>query len=300
MAPVTRAPVPDEAVPVREMAASAPAPRTPAEAAQPPSAPAESVDTGSDHAESAPAPEAAAAAATEATAQVAARSATEVGEVAAPPSTEVAQVTAPQQADHAAVGPGTDPTLARSWRRLVAFVIDAAILTLVTGALWGRLLASFANRMSNAVEANSRHTRAAHGAYGRVFSNTTGPYLAVLILTIIVAITYYWLLTAYWGTTIGKRAVGTWVVTAGGRSRVSLRRSLVRALIFVLGGEVVPLFFVVDNLWLAGDRQRQALHDKVAGTLVVRTPPPPGASEDEPGRIQADDDRAGARSPVVQ
>jgi uncharacterized RDD family membrane protein YckC len=128
--------------------------------------------------------------------------------------------------------------LAEPWRRLLAFVIDAAILALATGALWGRLLASFASRMSS-------------GAYGRVLGHTVGPYLIVLVPTIVVAIAYYWLLTAYWGTTIGKRALGTWVVTADCGSRVSLRRSFARALVFVFGGEVIPLFFFADNLWPA-------------------------------------------------
>ncbi len=106
-----------------------------------------------------------------------------------------------------------------------------------------------------------------------MFANTTGPYLIVLVATIVVAITYYWVLTGYWGTTIGKRALGTWVVSAGERTRISLPTSFLRALIFVLGGEVVPVFFLVDNLWLVQDRRRQALHDKAARTLVVRNPP---------------------------
>jgi uncharacterized RDD family membrane protein YckC len=163
--------------------------------------------------------------------------------------------------------------LARPWRRLLAFLIDAAILTLATGALWGRLLASFANRVSGAADAISRHPHAAHGAYGRVLSQTIGPYLIVLVPTIMVAIAYYWLLTGYWGTTIGKRALGTWVVTAEGGSRVSLRRSFIRALIFVFGGEVIALFFLADNLWLTRDPRWQAFHDKVAGTVVARNPP---------------------------
>ena len=166
-----------------------------------------------------------------------------------------------------------DQGLAQWWRRLLAFVIDSLILTLVTGALWGRLLASFANRMSNAVNARAARAPGAHGAIGRVFSATTGPYLIVLVATIVVAITYYWVLTGYWGTTIGKRALGTWVVTAADRTRVSLPASFLRALIFVLGGEIVPLFFLVDNLWLVRDPARQALHDKAARTLVVRQPP---------------------------
>jgi uncharacterized RDD family membrane protein YckC len=148
--------------------------------------------------------------------------------------------------------------LAARWRRLLAFLIDAVILTLVTGALWGRLLASFANQLGS-------------GAAGRAFSHITGPYVLVLALTVILAFLYYWLLTGYWGTTIGKRSLGLWVVCADGRSPVSLRRSAVRALVFVLGGEVL-LFFLVDNGWLLGDRQRRALHDKVARTLVVSRP----------------------------
>jgi len=180
--------------------------------------------------------------------------------------------TPPVEAVEAGQVPAPTPqvvALAKPWRRLLAFGIDAAILTLATGALWGRLIAAFANRMSS-------------GAYGRVLAHTVGPYLIVLIATIMVAITYYWLLTGYWGTTIGKRALGTWVVTADGGARVSLRRSFVRALVFVLGGEVIPLFFFADNLWLTGDRRWQALHDKAAGTVVATMPPGQRSDHDQP------------------
>jgi uncharacterized RDD family membrane protein YckC len=162
--------------------------------------------------------------------------------------------------------------LAGRWRRLAAFAIDAIIMTLVTGALWGRLLASFANRMSAATSLSASNP-AAHGAVGRVFSHTVAPYLIELVATIIVAVVYYWLLTGYWGTTIGKRSLGMWVVRASDGSPAGLRRSLVRALVFVVGGEVVPLFFLADNGWLLASRRRQALHDKAAATLVVRDRP---------------------------
>src|SRR5260221_6805869 len=125
----------------------------------------------------------------------------------------------------ASPGPAADPdpTLASWQRRLIAFVIDGLILTIVTGALWGRLLASFANRMSQAVAAQAHPAaRGAHGAVGRVFSQTTAPYLIVLVPTIILAVVYYWLLTGYWGTTIGKRSVGTWVVSAQDGSKIRL------------------------------------------------------------------------------
>jgi uncharacterized RDD family membrane protein YckC len=184
----------------------------------------------------------------------------------------VATAVAAREPSAAAAAP-VPATLAGPWRRLAAFAIDALILTLATGALWGRLLASFANRMSNAATAVASHAPAAHGAYGRVWAHTLGPYLIELTATIIVAVVYYWVLTGYWGTTIGKRALGCWVTEADGRSPVSLRRAFLRALVFVAGGELVPPFFVTDNVWLTADPRRQALHDKAAGTLVVRHRP---------------------------
>ena len=184
-------------------------------------------------------------------------------------ATAISQVSAAGAAATNAADGAAGIALASPWRRLVAFGIDALILTLVTGALWGRLLASFANRMSAATSIDPGDP-AAHGAVGRVFGHTVGPYLIVLAPTIILAILYYWLLTGYWGTTIGKRLAGIWVVSAGDLAPVSLRTSLLRALIFVAGGEVLPLFFIADNGWLLADRRRQALHDKAAKTLVVR------------------------------
>lgn len=198
-------------------------------------------------------------------------------DIAASPASGAAfaLVPRPATATAAASFPCQDVALAGRWRRLAAFGIDSLILTLVTGALWGRLLASFANRMSQAVAAQAHPAaRGAHGAVGRVFSQTTAPYLILLVPTIILAIVYYWLLTGYWGTTIGKRSVGTWVVSAEDGSKISLPRSFLRAVIFVAGGEVIPLFFLVDNLWLLGDPRRQTLHDKAARTVVVRQPPP--------------------------
>jgi uncharacterized RDD family membrane protein YckC len=196
-------------------------------------------------------------------------------DVATTPASSASPASAlrPAAATDAARVARTEAVLAGWWRRLAAFAIDCLILTIVTGALWGRLLASFANRMSQAVVAQAHPARGAHGAIGRVFGQTIAPYLIVLVPTIIIAIVYYGLLTGYWGTTIGKRAVGTWVVRAEDSSMIGLPRAFLRAVIFVIGGEVVPLFFPIDNLWLLPDPCRQALHDKAARTLVVRQPP---------------------------
>ena len=165
--------------------------------------------------------------------------------------------------------------LAQRWRRLLGFAIDAAILTLATGALWGRLIASFVNRLANATAAGQAgRTAGDHGAVGRVIGHTVGPYVIVGIFTICAAVAYYWLLTGYWGTTIGKRAAGARVVRAADGAPPGLRVSFLRAVIFVAGGELLPPFFVADSAWLVRDARRQCLHDKAARTLVVRTGTP--------------------------
>src|SRR5258708_25285471 len=78
----------------------------------------------------------------------------------------------------ASPGPAADPdpTLASWHRRLIAFVIDGLVLTLVTGALWGRLLASFANPMSQAAAFPAQPAaRGAHDAVWRGLSGTPEP-----------------------------------------------------------------------------------------------------------------------------
>jgi uncharacterized RDD family membrane protein YckC len=73
------------------------------------------------------------------------------------------------------------------------------------------------------------------------------------------------------GTTIGGVLCGLQVVRIDGRA-VDWGTSIVRALSCFLSLVVLGLGFI----WIAVDRDRQAWHDKIAGTVVVR--PPKGVS----------------------
>jgi uncharacterized RDD family membrane protein YckC len=73
------------------------------------------------------------------------------------------------------------------------------------------------------------------------------------------------------GTTIGGILCGLQVVRLDGRP-VDWGTSIVRALSCFLSLVVLGLGFI----WIAVDRDRQAWHDKIAGTVVVR--PPKGVS----------------------
>jgi uncharacterized RDD family membrane protein YckC len=187
--------------------------------------------------------------------------------------TTAAQPAAATAAADAAAVPRHAPdrqATARPWRRLVGYLIDCLVIGLITGALWVRLIISVTLRIGNVTRAFPGGGSAAMAGYGRVLA-TAAPVIAIeLVTTMCLAIAYYWVLTGYWGTTIGKRSVGTWVVSADDGSPVSRGRALVRALVFVAGWVVWP-FFLIDNLWLVWGRRRQCLHDKAARTVVVRT-----------------------------
>ena len=79
--------------------------------------------------------------------------------------------------------------------------------------------------------------------------------------------------TALWGQTLGKIAVGTRVVAEQDGSLPGWRRAALR---WALPGIIGRLPFV--GLWvslavmasLAWDRRRRGLHDRLAGTIVVR------------------------------
>jgi uncharacterized RDD family membrane protein YckC len=69
------------------------------------------------------------------------------------------------------------------------------------------------------------------------------------------------------GTTIGGIVCGLQVVRLDGRE-IDWATSIVRALSCFLSLAVAGLGF----LWIAIDEEKQAWHDKIAGTAVVRAP----------------------------
>lgn len=147
------------------------------------------------------------------------------------------------------VSMGRDPRLAEPWRRFVGWIVDWIIISIITSFVW--------------IPAAFRHAT----------TQNTGSYVIAGVSSLCIAVLYYWLLTGFWGTTIGKRLVGAWVVTAASWSKAGLGAAFVRAVVF----DVIPaipiigwLWFLLDNLWLLWDERRQALHDKAAGTIVVK------------------------------
>jgi uncharacterized RDD family membrane protein YckC len=183
---------------------------------------------------------------------------------------------------------GHDPALAEWWRRLLGWLIDSTIISVLTAATWIPIVHAYVRNYRTMINNPDMDIPSLQAVTPHVID------LGMLsaIASACIAVTYYWLLTALCGATIGKRALGIRVAASAGRARAGQRAALIRAMVFVVGGAIIPLFaislyvnflfafaaplsflpvfFVVDNLWLLGDRQRQCLHDKAAGTVVVK------------------------------
>ncbi len=94
------------------------------------------------------------------------------------------------------------------------------------------------------------------------------------VLWFLMAAAYYAVLNgSAMGQTFGKRVFGIQVRDAAGAGgSIGVQRAALR---YVTVGlfRIVPfflLFTILDGLWPRWDRHRQALHDKIAGSVVVR------------------------------
>ncbi|GAA3234059.1 RDD family protein [Nonomuraea helvata] len=143
---------------------------------------------------------------------------------------------------------GSPPGLAGRWRRLFAGVLDWLIVNVVS--------APFTSPGWEYVWDRGR------GAWERYPVEHT--FLAGLV-----AFLYFWLLHAFWnGQTLGKRLFGMRVVQERGAritvSQAAVRQAVASALVWLC-----CVGMLVDLGWILFDPRKQALHDKVARTVVV-------------------------------
>jgi uncharacterized RDD family membrane protein YckC len=176
-----------------------------------------------------------------------------------------------------------DPAIAAPWERLVAAVLDWIIIFTVSVLAFlspleqiSRELQAIATRYPNLY---SPAEQAAVGSISR--DPATQHTVLYWLLTMFgIALAYYWVQHAAWGATLGKRALGTRVVTAD-RSRIGVRVAGLRAAMFLIGPAVflmlvTPLNYLGGLVWLADtglslfDSRARCLHDKLAGTIVIR------------------------------
>lgn len=144
--------------------------------------------------------------------------------------------------------------------RLVAYIIDTIILTIITWIIVFIALAALI----------------VSGGFFFFF----GGYFLLLGVLGLLSLFYFIILDTYWGATIGKRVLGLQVQTVDG-GKVPIGKSFIRNISKIFG-----LILLLD--WLVGiatvGDKRQKYTDRIAGTLVLQTkqpfqtagaPPPP-------------------------
>jgi uncharacterized RDD family membrane protein YckC len=149
------------------------------------------------------------------------------------------------------------------WRRLIAAGIDVLILgviaLVVNSVIWDP------HRATHAAGQSMAH---------RVISE---------LVSLVYAIPYYAFQHARWGQTPGKRTMGIRVVRAGDGGAIGYGQAIWRyvftsivSILVLLIANVSAVFGLVGLLesgWILWDPRRQALHDKVARTVVVKAGP---------------------------
>jgi len=168
--------------------------------------------------------------------------------------------------------------------RLGAYVIDSLVVgavATVLGIPWWiqvvRAYAAFLDELTSAAEAGRTPATDSLDLYADI----AGPLVVLTLITLVVGLVYHAAQLRVRGSTLGMRAVGIEVCTWEQRGgQLPWRAVLVRwATFYGVGilsvvpflGWLVSLYVILAGLWPLWDGRRQGLHDKAAGTVVVRS-----------------------------
>lgn len=155
------------------------------------------------------------------------------------------------------------PVYAGFWIRVLGRIIDGIVLApLILPAVlhvW--------TPMWQAMDEASRTGQPFHAP------DITPVFYGWTLLAAAVGYLYQLLMIGYWGATVGKFAVGIRVRKMDGSPatwrEAALRPILQTALGLIRAGGV-GLLTLLDDLWMLWDPHKQTLHDKIAGTIVVK------------------------------
>jgi uncharacterized RDD family membrane protein YckC len=142
------------------------------------------------------------------------------------------------------VNPEQDYRFAGFWWRVWAYLIDLLILS-VAGGIAG-------------------------GVIGAALERAGWSIIGIEVSVFVLAIIWNWLYFALfesssWRATPGKRACGL-IVTGKQGERISFGRAIGRDFAKILSGTILLIGYMMAG-WT---RQKQALHDMICGTLVLK------------------------------
>lgn len=153
------------------------------------------------------------------------------------------------------------------WLRFVAYIIDALILGIPFGFVFISALAS-----SGLLRSIDNFPSEGPDALARLLG--MGLIFRLVLAAIVLEWLYYALLeSSAWQATLGKKVLGIYVTDLSG-TRISFGRATGRFFSMILF-RIVPLigvllFFPIDCICAGLTEKKQALHDMMAGCLVIR------------------------------
>ncbi len=163
-------------------------------------------------------------------------------------------------------GPPPEPTpeYASFWARFGALVIDGLVLS----PLWVMALVMFLNDFWPKVIERARQN---DFDYFDQWAFWGGRAVAWLIIVTAATYAYNALMIGYKSATVGKMALGIHVRSSDG-TPVGWRGALLRPVLQIAISLIprVGIVGLLDYLWMLWDGQKQTLHDKIAGTIVVK------------------------------
>jgi uncharacterized RDD family membrane protein YckC len=146
--------------------------------------------------------------------------------------------------------------LASRWARLGGGIVDLIVIGIVAG------LISIPFINWNDVVDPEPGTSMYDGA--RVGTNA---------ISVVLAFFYFWLMHAKWGQTLGKMLVRTRVVRADDGQAITTGQAAGRSAFYSVLGGICGCIGLIDIAWILWDQRKQALHCKVARTVVVKADP---------------------------
>jgi uncharacterized RDD family membrane protein YckC len=143
------------------------------------------------------------------------------------------------------------------WLRLVAIIIDSIVLYFVGMIITLPFMASMGLRgiMRGHMPTSPEELMPLMGAFIRL----------ILIRTVLNWLYYALLESSVWQATLGKKALGLEVTDMEGR-RISFGRATGRFFAKIISALILWIGFIMAGF----TEKKQALHDMIAGTLVIR------------------------------
>ena len=184
-----------------------------------------------------------------------------------PPGYDPGPVTAGQGQDPAVrIDPVLGHPLAPWWKRLVAILVDGALLALAYIIIVVGIVA-IADHLGSSTATNTNTTTGS--TPGQVVAGLVGLWILGAIPTAL----YCGLMNGSRRGTLGKMALGIAVRDSRTGQAIGFWRGLGRYLITMVFTLALFVPFVVDNLSPLWDGRRQAWHDKTSHSVVVDLKP---------------------------